>query len=226
MRGPESHPPTGARAARVPPGSPVRPSKSPALRGRRGDTLGTRLPARKTSRTKPLLFKPSTARSTASSSRFVAGSRLFFWLQPVTRALSVSGYCPGVVWAFSMSVPSTRHSSGGSRIMAESVSRWRHALSAWHSMGGCRGLGRTRPRPRCGARRKTKYLGQRLHSAALLSLVGGPAQTESLCHRHYAMCRAWRFGIAGRRGFGSRASCCRTSNARRNAGTSLRPLRR
>src|SRR5262249_47585422 len=54
----------------------------------------------------------STASKTWSSVRFRTGSRLFFWLQPLVRALVESGYCSGVVVDFSIRTPSTRASSG------------------------------------------------------------------------------------------------------------------
>ena len=44
----------------------------------------------------------------------MTGSRLVFWLQPPTSALSVSGYASGTVCCFSTSTPRTRVSSSDS----------------------------------------------------------------------------------------------------------------
>src|SRR5436305_7069006 len=45
---------------------------------------------------------------TSDSVTLITGSRLVFWLQPATSALSVSGYVSGTVRCFSTSTPSTR----------------------------------------------------------------------------------------------------------------------
>ena len=72
--------------------------------------LSTRLLPGNTLRASSLSIRPSSASLASSSDSASTGSRLLFWLAPLTAALSVSGYCSGVVSAFSTSTPSTRAS--------------------------------------------------------------------------------------------------------------------
>lgn len=53
---------------------------------------------------------PCSAMRTSASEKSTCGSRLLFWLLPFVAALIDSGYWSGVVYAFSISTPSTRAS--------------------------------------------------------------------------------------------------------------------